>query len=389
MNTSPLNLLLTLLLLAHSVAAHGWVAKIEVASKTYNGNTPPSTTTPSVIRPVSTWTPVTGATSPSLNCGMNATKATQVATVAAGSELKIYWKTMMLPAQLWFHNTGPILTYMASCGSTACSSFDSTKAKWFKISELGQEPGKTTWYQANLMTGAPANVTVPSNLKAGNYLMRHEVINMGRADGATTGITEFFPSCSQLEITGSGTGAPEASELVSFPGAYTDKEPSIFDSAYNYVAGAYKFPGPAVAAFVSGSSSSGGSSNSSSSESSSKTAGSSSASATSAKAKSTKAASSTASVPAESTPAAASTPAESVATSSAKATNTKGSCKSKSTSSTKSTSQRKRSPAPAPESHSHPASDSYADSTLHTGSNSSGGRMRRHSRHARASHGSA
>ncbi|KNZ76499.1 Cellulose-growth-specific protein, partial [Termitomyces sp. J132] len=49
----------------------------------------------------------------------------------------------------WPHNTGPLMTYLASCGSTTCDKFDSTKAKWFKIDQQGQDAsGK--WIQAEL-----------------------------------------------------------------------------------------------------------------------------------------------------------------------------------------------------------------------------------------------
>lgn len=76
------------------------------------------------------------------------------------------------------------------------------------------------------MSGATANVTLPSNIAPGNYIMRHEIIALHLAN--EKGGAEFYPSCSQLNITGSGTGAPTASELVSFPGAYSDTDPGIY-----------------------------------------------------------------------------------------------------------------------------------------------------------------
>lgn len=39
--------------------------------------------------------------------------------------------------------------YMAKC-SGSCSSYDSTNAEWFKISELGVLPNNSTWYQGNI-----------------------------------------------------------------------------------------------------------------------------------------------------------------------------------------------------------------------------------------------
>lgn len=41
------------------------------------------------------------------------------------------------------------------------------------------------------------------------------------------GGAEFYPSCTQVRVSGSGNGAPNAT--VSFPGAYSDSDPGIFD----------------------------------------------------------------------------------------------------------------------------------------------------------------
>ncbi len=39
------------------------------------------------------------------------------------------------------------------------------------------------------------------------------------------GGAEFYPSCTQVRISGNGNGAPNAT--VTFPGAYSDTEPGI------------------------------------------------------------------------------------------------------------------------------------------------------------------
>jgi hypothetical protein len=41
------------------------------------------------------------------------------------------------------------------------------------------------------------------------------------------GGAEFYPSCSQLKVTGNGSGAPKESELVSLPGAYKKSDRGI------------------------------------------------------------------------------------------------------------------------------------------------------------------
>lgn len=66
---------------------------------------------------------------------------------------------------------------------------------------------------------------MPSNLAAGNYLLRHEIIAL--QNGVFPGRAEFYPSCSQLTVSGSGTGKPAASELVKFPGAYSATDPGV------------------------------------------------------------------------------------------------------------------------------------------------------------------
>ncbi len=66
-------------------------------------------------------------------------------------------------------------------------------------------------------------------------------------------MAEFYPACAQLRISGSETGKPTDSEVVSFPGAYSDDDPGIYDpNVYNPRVD-YVFPGPPVAAFVTGS----------------------------------------------------------------------------------------------------------------------------------------
>jgi hypothetical protein len=76
------------------------------------------------------------------------------------------------------------------------------------------------------VNGGVANVTLPSDIASGEYLIRHEIIALHLA--TEMGGAEFYPSCSQLKIGGNGTAVPSADELVSFPGAYSDDDPGIY-----------------------------------------------------------------------------------------------------------------------------------------------------------------
>lgn len=64
----------------------------------------------------------------------------------------------------WPHNTGPLMTYMASCGDTTCDQYNSTDAEWFKIDETGLEPGNVTWYQQNISASVLENVHITATL---------------------------------------------------------------------------------------------------------------------------------------------------------------------------------------------------------------------------------
>ncbi|KAG5335216.1 hypothetical protein C0989_001828 [Termitomyces sp. Mn162] len=236
---------------ATSALAHGLVTQITVDGKVYPGNTVNSKENPSVIRLVSSTSPVKGATNPDMNCGFGAPQpAADVGNAMPGSKFEFTWGSGF--GGNWPHNTGPLMTYLASCGSTTCDKFDSTKAKWFKIDQQGQDAsGK--WIQAEL-PGQPVTVTLPNTLAPDNYLIRHEIIALQGA--VSMGGAEFYPSCSQFTVGGSQTGAPTDKELVSFPGAYSDSDPGIFDPDVFNPGSSYTFPGPPIAAFVSGSSSS-------------------------------------------------------------------------------------------------------------------------------------
>jgi hypothetical protein len=73
--------------------------------------------------------------------------------------------------------------------------------------------------------GLLAEVTLPANLKGGDYLLRHEVIALHMAEAL--GGAEFFPSCIQITVTGNGTSTATQKEMAHFPGAYKSTDPGI------------------------------------------------------------------------------------------------------------------------------------------------------------------
>ena len=98
--------------------------------------------------------------------------------------------------------------------------------------------------------GKAHSFKLPSNLARGGYLIRHEIIALHLAN--QPGGAEFYPSCIQINVGGSQSGAPSPNELVRFPGAYSDSDPGVLVNAFSNAA--YKFPGPAVSKLASKSS---------------------------------------------------------------------------------------------------------------------------------------
>ncbi|KAH8827678.1 glycoside hydrolase family 61 protein [Flagelloscypha sp. PMI_526] len=257
----------TILSLASSVLAHGYISQINVDNKPFKGPdvSAGDKNADSVIRAVDSIEPTKGADNPDINCGPNSQKSNLVAQAKPGSDIDVFW--MAGGGENWPHDLGPMLTYLASCDGN-CTEFDSTKAKWFKISEVGLKADGTTWFQKDLMSGKPDSFKLPSNLAAGGYLLRHEIIALHLAD--KKGGAEFYPGCAQIEVSGSATGAPKENELVSFPGAYSDGDKGIFINVFNGKINNYPFPGPQISSLAATSSDGTASSSSSSSASSGK-----------------------------------------------------------------------------------------------------------------------
>ncbi|KAJ7934545.1 glycoside hydrolase [Mycena leptocephala] len=213
-----------------SVAGHGWIAAVGIADETYIGN-------PRWRR--NQW---------ELICGRGAMPAALSATTVSGETISVTWGGYPDDRQgTWIHDVGPLLTYLAACGAS-CTTFNPTQeTQWFKISNQGTQ-SNGAWMQEQLYNGFPVNVTIPRNLKAGNYLLRHEVIALHMAQ--FLGVAELFPSCIQLTVTGNGEDELSGNEYANFPGAYKPTDPGLHVDVYTDFQGdKYQFPGPPVAAF--------------------------------------------------------------------------------------------------------------------------------------------
>jgi len=244
-----MNSLLSLATLAllPSVLAHGTM-------QLFNNDAGPAlnSKTPSVIRMTDSPSPVTDLTSSDLSCGNGAANLTaqQTATVTAGSQMSFRWISGA-PPTLWPHNMGPIMTYIASCGGD-CKTFNSMDAQWVKIGQAGYTvPGTKLGDSSGIWTmgttyykGLAYNLTLPSTIPNGNYLIRNENIALHRAN--TAGGAEFYPNCAQVAVTGGPSGSLDTTNAVKFPGAYSPNDPGILVDVYTPSDNTYQFPGPAL-----------------------------------------------------------------------------------------------------------------------------------------------
>ncbi|KAI0668780.1 glycosyl hydrolase family 61-domain-containing protein [Trametes maxima] len=230
------------------VAAHGFVSQVAIDGKAYAGNVPNNYQGPSPIRLVSDISPVKGASNPDLNCGLNAQLAELVVPANPGSSVEFQWSGG--DHQKWPHNTGPLMTYLASCGSTTCDKFNGSTAQWFKIDEAGKKPNDDSqWIQQDIMNGDSYTLTLPQDLAPGDYLIRHEIIALHLA--VSMGGAEFYPSCTQIRVGGNGSGKP--TDTVTFPGGYKDSDAGIFDPDVFDAGAKYTFPGPPLSNLASAS----------------------------------------------------------------------------------------------------------------------------------------
>ncbi|KAF8132808.1 glycoside hydrolase family 61 protein [Boletus edulis] len=232
------------LILPALVSAHGYVYKVTIDGTVYQGNSVGTTASvKSAIRQVNSNEPVKGTTNPDITCGPGSQPAALSANANPGSTVQVQWVGGTTGSSPWPHNTGPVMHYMAQCQGD-CTTYNPSSAEWFKISELGQQNGTSTWYQDQIKSGGPVTFTIPSTLAAGNYMLRSEIITLQLA--MSQGGAEFYPSCIQLSVGGSQTGHPTTSEEVKFPGAYSDTDPGILTPNVYNPGFTYTFPGPPV-----------------------------------------------------------------------------------------------------------------------------------------------
>ncbi|KAJ1882047.1 hypothetical protein LPJ57_001212 [Coemansia sp. RSA 486] len=132
---------------------------------------------------------------------------------------------------------GPITAYMAPAASQGDG------AVWFKVFEQGFDASTDMW-AINILNenDGLVEVTIPADIKAGDYILRGEVLALHQAD---KGIYELYPNCVLLTVTGGGSAEPEGVDLEVI---YNDPDtyPGLLWNPFNGKNAGYLIPGPAV-----------------------------------------------------------------------------------------------------------------------------------------------
>lgn len=191
--------------------------------------------------------PISLVTSADMTCGFlpaAGRPANRKCPIAAGSTIGIQWHhnnngpsdDILDPS-----HKGPLMVYLSKTN-------DGSGSSWFKIYEDGYNPSTQQWATDRLISNRGlVTVTIPSDIEAGNYLLRGEILALH--NGYDINGVQPYVGCVELAVSGGGNKNPSANG-VAFPGAYVATDPSLnFDLYKSY--SRYVIPGPAL--YVAGS----------------------------------------------------------------------------------------------------------------------------------------
>jgi lytic cellulose monooxygenase (C1-hydroxylating) len=197
--------------------------------------------------------PVQDVTSNSMICGQPGASSKTVIDVAPGDKIGAYWQHIVGGAQgpndhdnpIAKSHKGPVMAYLAKVDNAATAGLSGLK--WFKIADDGFDTGNKQWGVDRMMANNGwSYFNMPKCVAPGQYLLRVEILALHSAKNR--GAAQFYQSCAQIKVSGSGTFSP--SSTVSFPGAYSAQDPGILINIYG-LAGQpdmggkqYNSPGP-------------------------------------------------------------------------------------------------------------------------------------------------
>ena len=134
-------------------------------------------------------------------------------------------------------HVGPVLDYLAKVDDATKATTDDLSL--FKIDHAGLDG--IEWAATKLVANNNSwTVTIPPNIAARQYVLRHEIIALhsaGQENGA-----QSYSQCINIEVTGGGSEVPSGETANKF---YTPTDPGILVNIYNGIT-SYEIPGPAL-----------------------------------------------------------------------------------------------------------------------------------------------
>ncbi|KAL1712589.1 glycosyl hydrolase family 61-domain-containing protein [Schizophyllum commune] len=231
--------LVSLVFLAAYVSAHAtfqelWIGETDAGS--------------SCARLPASNSPVTDVTSADIACNTGAASSSGVCPMAAGDSVTVEMHQQpndrsCANEAIGGNHFGPQMIYMAAVddATTAVGS----EASWFKIHEMGLMSNSPDYFGNQVLNDNCGHYTftIP-DVAPGQYLLRAETIALHTA--GSEGGAQFYMTCFQVNVTGSGTAQPDT---VSLPGAYSAQDPGILINIYQQLDD-YTVPGPAPYGFT-------------------------------------------------------------------------------------------------------------------------------------------
>lgn len=242
---------LTTAILATRAAAHGYIKTFTLDGKAYEGYERwAETRDPNRIG----WSyttedegPELDLASPSFACRSNAKVAPGYGTISAGGDIDIHWTSadkVRNPDGFPVGHHGPIMLYIAPCNGE-CASVNQAQLKWTKIAEAGLISGPPNaqglWAEDQMLKDqGHLKYKLPASIKAGNYVLRSEIIALHKAHEK---IPEFYMQCGNIKVTGAGTDDLSGSGVVSSQ-LYSTSDPIFGFDLHNNGNGKWVQPGP-------------------------------------------------------------------------------------------------------------------------------------------------
>lgn len=178
--------------------------------------------------------PISSITSADMACGVNGeTGVSRVAGVDAGDVLAFEWRDWpdgSQPGSIDPSHKGPCAVYMKKVDNSAASN-NAAGNGWFKIMEDGYDSTAGKWCTEKLISNdGHLAATIPSDLAAGYYLVRPELLALQQAD-KTPPDPQFYVGCAQIFLSSSGSGVPP--NTVSIPGYISLSTPAMTFNIYD------------------------------------------------------------------------------------------------------------------------------------------------------------